>query len=630
MKLVINKPTSEVLLQEQKLDDLVLEYQLKQDKLLLEWDWNDVGHLSLDILGIVPGIGVFADVANAIWYFNDDKLPQWERWLFGGLSLISAVPVLGWISTSLKFLRSGGKAAGLSAKLAKEAPKHATKINAVLKKAGQNPKIGEKNAKGAWGAFWDFLRGRKPKVPPTKPPPAVARQAATAEKAMGKEVSALEKAAGEGTARLEKAALTKIKTAQAAIRTAQTGAHGMLASRAAIKEINVAKKAIKDIAAGKKVKGSLKSWTNKLKKAESRGSLASWNKRKGLADASFKRNTDKLFKADKKLIKLSKDKNVAKEAAEAALKKADIIGPTMKVTSVTEKTAVVTSVEALETAIKAEKNGTLLGRLVTKTGEKIAAKFAKRSLEKMVARGVRIAYNVYKIYDEEMETSFVIDPDPKPDPTPSPDPGPKPKRTWNHAEKCLDVTKRWCADPIDNDKTGALIHDIQKTLNNVVKAGLSVDGKFGPRTEKAVKSFQKVNGLKPDGIIGPETHKVLNTAGAKNMEPEYFKDKETAAEDAKELKDYNTLAIEKCKSRGHGVKQMPGQTALVCDTSKTPDGQPKVSDQGGGKWYDEEDEDDLPAKTITSLEESSVNKTLAGHKEQVLNERLEKLIKGLV
>ena len=188
MKLVINKPTSEDLLQEQKLDELILEYQLKQDKLLLEWDWNDVGHLGLDLLGIVPGIGIAADLANAIWYFNDDKLPQWERWLFGGLSIVSAIPALGWISAGIKLLgKGGGKAIRFTTKLATEAPKHTSLIKSALTKAGKNPKIGEKNAKGAWEALWSLLRGKKPKVPPTKPPGAVARQGAAAEKMIGKE-----------------------------------------------------------------------------------------------------------------------------------------------------------------------------------------------------------------------------------------------------------------------------------------------------------------------------------------------------------------------------------------------------------------------------------------------------------
>ena len=40
--------------------------------------------------------------------------------------------------------------------------------------------------------------------------------------------------------------------------------------------------------------------------------------------------------------------------------------------------------------------------------------------------------------------------------------------------------------------------------------GLKADGSFGPKTEEAVKKWQKENGLTPDGIVGPKT---INTMG---------------------------------------------------------------------------------------------------------------------
>jgi peptidoglycan hydrolase-like protein with peptidoglycan-binding domain len=41
------------------------------------------------------------------------------------------------------------------------------------------------------------------------------------------------------------------------------------------------------------------------------------------------------------------------------------------------------------------------------------------------------------------------------------------------------------------------------------KLGLTADGSFGPRTETAVKDFQKSKGLAVDGIAGPDTFAAL-------------------------------------------------------------------------------------------------------------------------
>jgi peptidoglycan hydrolase-like protein with peptidoglycan-binding domain len=51
---------------------------------------------------------------------------------------------------------------------------------------------------------------------------------------------------------------------------------------------------------------------------------------------------------------------------------------------------------------------------------------------------------------------------------------------------------------------GPLVVKIQYLLNqHGIK--VTVDGKFGPKTEEAVKLFQKRHGLHPDGVVGGKT-----------------------------------------------------------------------------------------------------------------------------
>ncbi len=44
-----------------------------------------------------------------------------------------------------------------------------------------------------------------------------------------------------------------------------------------------------------------------------------------------------------------------------------------------------------------------------------------------------------------------------------------------------------------------LIMELQKN------PGIPADGDFGPKTEAAVRAFQRENGMVPDGIAGPKT-----------------------------------------------------------------------------------------------------------------------------
>jgi peptidoglycan hydrolase-like protein with peptidoglycan-binding domain len=51
--------------------------------------------------------------------------------------------------------------------------------------------------------------------------------------------------------------------------------------------------------------------------------------------------------------------------------------------------------------------------------------------------------------------------------------------------------------------------DIQFALKNAGFYNGPIDGKIGKNTKKAIREFQKANGLKADGIVGPKTRDLL-------------------------------------------------------------------------------------------------------------------------
>lgn len=55
-------------------------------------------------------------------------------------------------------------------------------------------------------------------------------------------------------------------------------------------------------------------------------------------------------------------------------------------------------------------------------------------------------------------------------------------------------------------KLGSEGEDVKKLQ---IKLGVDAVGKFGPKTETAVKEWQKLNGLTPDGIVGDKTWGVI-------------------------------------------------------------------------------------------------------------------------
>lgn len=58
---------------------------------------------------------------------------------------------------------------------------------------------------------------------------------------------------------------------------------------------------------------------------------------------------------------------------------------------------------------------------------------------------------------------------------------------------------------LNRGSQGALVTAVQKVLN------VMPDGLYGPKTEAAVRNFQRARQLVPDGIVGPLTWKALDT-----------------------------------------------------------------------------------------------------------------------
>jgi N-acetylmuramoyl-L-alanine amidase len=60
---------------------------------------------------------------------------------------------------------------------------------------------------------------------------------------------------------------------------------------------------------------------------------------------------------------------------------------------------------------------------------------------------------------------------------------------------------------------GREVADVQQRLTRLGIADLTIDAVFGPRTEQAVRQFQRVRGLPADGVLSPETWRTLYEAG---------------------------------------------------------------------------------------------------------------------
>lgn len=64
-------------------------------------------------------------------------------------------------------------------------------------------------------------------------------------------------------------------------------------------------------------------------------------------------------------------------------------------------------------------------------------------------------------------------------------------------------------DYIERGDEGAEVADVQRAMNYLIQAGLTVDGDFGAATDAAVREFQKQAGLGVDGKVGPRTIRAI-------------------------------------------------------------------------------------------------------------------------
>ena len=104
---------------------------------------SDMGHMALDVVGLIPAVGNIADVANVLWYAKK------KEYLMAGISLLSAIPAIGQVVAGTKI---AGKLASAVAKGSKTAK--------VVSKAGSTAvKAGKKVNK-----LKDVIRDNKPLV----------------------------------------------------------------------------------------------------------------------------------------------------------------------------------------------------------------------------------------------------------------------------------------------------------------------------------------------------------------------------------------------------------------------------------------------------------------------------------
>lgn len=80
------------------------------------------------------------------------------------------------------------------------------------------------------------------------------------------------------------------------------------------------------------------------------------------------------------------------------------------------------------------------------------------------------------------------------------------KKRWLNFLEAIGERKSYPTVDLKFGDTGSQVKRLQRCLNKIDKAGLRVDGSFGPATRKAVNAFKKKRGMNgTSGKVGPKT-----------------------------------------------------------------------------------------------------------------------------
>jgi hypothetical protein len=120
---------------------------------------SDIGHLILDLVGLIPGVGEFADGGNALWYAAEGD------WTSAGLSAAGAIPFAGWGATAAKLGIKGARAVGGEVVEAGIKTEKTTNTTLGLGSTGQTitndvigaPRVGSANKTDAYHSFNDIV-----------------------------------------------------------------------------------------------------------------------------------------------------------------------------------------------------------------------------------------------------------------------------------------------------------------------------------------------------------------------------------------------------------------------------------------------------------------------------------------